>query len=109
MERASTRVDRPKSRSIAIAIDDLRTVYNHRQPPFEHECLHEPRLENMTALADELVSSKITLLPASGPHLGSERHANNNARTPPCEDGVDPFATTVSAANDETTVDEYDG
>lgn len=57
----------------------------------------------MTALADDLASSKSTLLPASGPHLGSERHANSNARTPPCEDGVDPFATTASAANDEPT------
>ena len=83
MERASTCMDRsPKSRSITIATDDLRTVYNHSQPSFEHECLHEPRLENMTALADDLMSSKPTLLPASGPHLGSERHANSNARTP---------------------------
>ncbi|KFY11530.1 hypothetical protein V492_04407 [Pseudogymnoascus sp. VKM F-4246] len=26
-----------------------------------------------------------------------------------CEDGVDPFATTASAANDDTTADEDDG
>jgi len=47
-----------------------------------------------------------TFFPALGPHLGSERHANNNARIPPCEDGVGPFATTASAANDKTTTNE---
>ncbi|OAF54746.1 hypothetical protein VC83_08933 [Pseudogymnoascus destructans] len=52
-----------------------------------------PPNENMTALADDLV----------------ERHGNSNARTPPCEDGVDPFATTAGAANDNTTADEEDG
>jgi len=35
-----------------------------------------------------------------------QRHANSNARTPQCEDGVDPLATTAGAANDETTADE---
>lgn len=39
-----------------------------------------------------------------------QRAPREQQRTyPTCEDGVDPFTTTASAANDETIADEYDG
>ncbi|KFZ03721.1 hypothetical protein V502_10714 [Pseudogymnoascus sp. VKM F-4520 (FW-2644)] len=63
----------------------------------------------MTALADDLVSSKIkkdkTLFSRFGtpPRQRAPREQQRTYPTPPCEDGVDPFATTASAANDETT------
>ncbi|KAL5350417.1 hypothetical protein ACLOAV_003985 [Pseudogymnoascus australis] len=56
--RGKTNKRGSKSQSTGIAIDDLRTVYIHRHPIVEHECLHGPRLENMTALGDDMVLSK---------------------------------------------------
>ncbi|KFZ07012.1 hypothetical protein V501_06862 [Pseudogymnoascus sp. VKM F-4519 (FW-2642)] len=76
MERSSTRMERPS------------TCVDRSPNRDQNDRDRRPPNENMTALADDL------------------RHANSNARTPPCEDGVDPFATTAGAANDETTADE---
>lgn len=93
---------------IAIRSDRDRPPNGIQVPPtvIEHECLHGPRLENMTALADDLVSSKISFYPFRDPTSAASATRNSNARIPPCEDGVDPFATTAGAANDDTTADE---
>ncbi|OBT53065.1 hypothetical protein VE04_07834 [Pseudogymnoascus sp. 24MN13] len=56
-----------------ITIDDLQMVYKYRQPSSEHECLHGPRLENMTALADDLVSSKQRFFPTRNPTSAAPR------------------------------------
>lgn len=63
----------------------------------------------MTALADDLVSSKYRFTRFGDPASAASATRNSNARIPPCEDGVDPFATTAGAANDDTTADEEDG
>jgi hypothetical protein len=60
----------------------------------------------MTALADELVSSKYRFTPLRDPTSAVSVTRNSNARIPPCEDGVDPFATTAGAANDDSTAGE---
>jgi len=70
----------------------------------------------MIALADELVSSKIkrffhkdktfffhVFFPLRDPTSAASATRTATHVSPPCEDGVDPFATTASAANDETT------
>lgn len=52
---------------------------------------------------------KISFYPLRDPTSAASATQNSNARIPPCEDGVDPFATTAGAANDDTTADEEDG
>ncbi|KFY39161.1 hypothetical protein V495_06114 [Pseudogymnoascus sp. VKM F-4514 (FW-929)] len=71
-----------KPRSKAIATDDPQTTRKHDRPRRRHGVV------------------KVNLFPLRDPTLAASATRNSNARTPPCEDGVDPFATTVGAAND---------
>jgi hypothetical protein len=85
---------------------DLQHAWIDLQIAIRSDRNRRPPNENMTALADELVSSKYRFTPLRDPTSAASVTRNSNARIPPCEDGVDPFATTAGAANDDSTADE---
>ncbi|KFY46765.1 hypothetical protein V494_00345 [Pseudogymnoascus sp. VKM F-4513 (FW-928)] len=52
---------------------------------------------------------KITFFPLRDPTSAASATRKQRMYPTVCEDGVDPFATTAGAANDDTTTDEDDG
>ncbi|KFY30452.1 hypothetical protein V493_01896 [Pseudogymnoascus sp. VKM F-4281 (FW-2241)] len=65
-----------------------------------------PLKRKQNLLADDMVFVKKRYFPLRDPTLAASVTQNSDASTPPCEDGVDPFTTTASAANDETATND---